>query len=251
MKWFPGFEDVDPRSVLGAGDVKYHVGATGTYVTSSGQGNRDSSGLQTQVTWKQWTPVAMGRVRAKQTRYGRDSKNKIVPIVMHGGRRVPQDREFGQRPSNLADLKGYNRRRHHPYHCQQSDWLHDPPGAGNILRVSLPISPRRQFGPGISRKTQKIPMPSCASAKIAGRISLKVWQRCSCGHHRLSAATATVKWTIPPSRNRACMKRIKNHPPLWKIYAERTGIDTTQNRGKSPRRIRRRTAQSARIDEDS
>ena len=24
-----GFEDVDPRSVLGAGDVKYHVGATG------------------------------------------------------------------------------------------------------------------------------------------------------------------------------------------------------------------------------
>src|SRR5208282_295819 len=30
-----GFEDVDPRSVLGAGDVKYHVGATGTYTTSS------------------------------------------------------------------------------------------------------------------------------------------------------------------------------------------------------------------------
>src|ERR1700749_1666360 len=25
-----GFEDVDPRSVLGAGDVKYHIGATGT-----------------------------------------------------------------------------------------------------------------------------------------------------------------------------------------------------------------------------
>src|SRR5260370_13936727 len=30
-----GFEDVDPRSVLGAGDVKYHVGATGTYDTSA------------------------------------------------------------------------------------------------------------------------------------------------------------------------------------------------------------------------
>src|ERR1700737_2613891 len=28
-----GFEDMNPRSVLGAGDVKYHVGATGTYVT--------------------------------------------------------------------------------------------------------------------------------------------------------------------------------------------------------------------------
>src|SRR5260370_24966934 len=30
-----GFEDVDPRSVLGAGHVKYHVGAPGTYVTTS------------------------------------------------------------------------------------------------------------------------------------------------------------------------------------------------------------------------
>src|SRR5690349_10680458 len=26
-----GFEDVDPRSILGGGDVKYHMGATGTF----------------------------------------------------------------------------------------------------------------------------------------------------------------------------------------------------------------------------
>src|SRR6266700_3503990 len=30
---FAGFEDVDPRSVLGSGDVKYHMGATGEYTT--------------------------------------------------------------------------------------------------------------------------------------------------------------------------------------------------------------------------
>src|SRR5882762_11567535 len=30
---FAGFEDVDPRSVLGSGDVKFHVGATGEYRT--------------------------------------------------------------------------------------------------------------------------------------------------------------------------------------------------------------------------
>src|SRR5262249_34689418 len=30
---FAGFEDVDPRSVLGGGDVKYHQGATGDYQT--------------------------------------------------------------------------------------------------------------------------------------------------------------------------------------------------------------------------
>src|SRR6202007_2616428 len=33
---FAGFEDVDPRSVLGSGDVKYHMGATGEYVARSG-----------------------------------------------------------------------------------------------------------------------------------------------------------------------------------------------------------------------
>src|ERR1039458_9093211 len=34
---FAGFEDVDPRSVLGSGDVKYHMGATGEYITRSGK----------------------------------------------------------------------------------------------------------------------------------------------------------------------------------------------------------------------
>src|SRR5271157_558909 len=32
---FAEFEDVDPRSVLGSGDVKYHMGATGEYVTGA------------------------------------------------------------------------------------------------------------------------------------------------------------------------------------------------------------------------
>src|ERR1700679_4179840 len=33
---FSKFEDVDPRSILGGGDVKYHVGATGDYPTRNG-----------------------------------------------------------------------------------------------------------------------------------------------------------------------------------------------------------------------
>src|ERR1700743_3728027 len=34
---FSKFEDVDPRSILGGGDVKYHVGATGCYATRNGK----------------------------------------------------------------------------------------------------------------------------------------------------------------------------------------------------------------------
>jgi 2-oxoglutarate dehydrogenase E1 component len=48
-----GFEDVDPRSVLGAGDVKYHVGATGTYITTTGK----EIGIHlVSNPWKRWIP---------------------------------------------------------------------------------------------------------------------------------------------------------------------------------------------------
>ena len=43
---FSKFEDVDPRSILGGGDVKYHVGATGEYETRSGKKSRPALGLE-------------------------------------------------------------------------------------------------------------------------------------------------------------------------------------------------------------
>ena len=35
---FAGFEDVDPRSILGGGDVKYHMGATGVFKAGGARG---------------------------------------------------------------------------------------------------------------------------------------------------------------------------------------------------------------------
>src|SRR3984893_11836691 len=64
-----GFEDVDPRSVLGAGDVKYPVGATGTYVTSGGK-SLNIHIVSNPSHLEAVDPVAMGRARAKQTRRG-------------------------------------------------------------------------------------------------------------------------------------------------------------------------------------
>ena len=43
-----GFEDVDPRSVLGAGDVKYHVGATGVYTSAIRPENQHSPRVESQ-----------------------------------------------------------------------------------------------------------------------------------------------------------------------------------------------------------
>src|SRR5207245_9070691 len=109
-----GFEDVDPRSVLGAGDVKYHVGATGTYVTSTGKKigiNLVSNPSHLEAV----DPVAVGRVRAKQTRYGLrgpyvdrspETLNRVVATVMHGDAAFDGHGIFAE-TMNLADLKAH------------------------------------------------------------------------------------------------------------------------------------------------
>ena len=67
---FAGFEDVDPRSVLGSGDVKYHVGATGEYRTREAAASSDVHLASNPSHLEAVDPVVMGRARAKQTRVG-------------------------------------------------------------------------------------------------------------------------------------------------------------------------------------
>src|SRR3984885_14845098 len=102
---FAGFEDVDPRSVLGGGDVKYHIGATGVYTGVSGGPIRIHL-VSNPSHLEAVDPVALGRARAKQTHLGRDGKSKVLPVLMHG------DAAFaGQGVTaetlNLANLRGY------------------------------------------------------------------------------------------------------------------------------------------------
>src|SRR5579863_1539112 len=66
---FAGFEDVDPRSVLGSGDVKYHMGATGEYTTRSG-GKVHIHLVSNPSHLEAVDPVTVGRTRAKQNRTG-------------------------------------------------------------------------------------------------------------------------------------------------------------------------------------
>src|SRR5277367_6417378 len=89
---FARFEDVDPRSVLGSGDVKYHMGATGNFLAANGR-TVEMHLVSNPSHLEAVDPVAMGRARAKQTRHGvdgpiidrsRETLNKVWPIVMHG-----------------------------------------------------------------------------------------------------------------------------------------------------------------------
>ncbi|MGB8013293.1 MAG: 2-oxoglutarate dehydrogenase E1 component [Terriglobales bacterium] len=102
---FAEFEDVDPRSVLGSGDVKYHMGATGEYVTKSGK--KIHIHLASNPSHLEAVdPVTVGRTRAKQDRAGEGGKAKYLPVLVHG------DAAFaGQgitaETMNYADLAGY------------------------------------------------------------------------------------------------------------------------------------------------
>ncbi len=103
---FAGFEEHDPKSWLGSGDVKYHLGATGVWRTPKGKEVKihlSSNPSHLEVV----CPVAMGRARAKQVRLGDATGRRVLPVLMHG------DSAFaGQGISaealNFANLPGFS-----------------------------------------------------------------------------------------------------------------------------------------------
>ena len=104
---FAEFEgDIDPLSTQGSGDVKYHLGATGTHRAPSGKEivvsvSPNPSHLEAV------DPVVEGIVRPKQDRRGDVKRERVMPILIHG------DAAFaGQgvvmETLNLSQLPGYH-----------------------------------------------------------------------------------------------------------------------------------------------
>ena len=101
-----GFEDVDPRSTFGGGDVKYHMGATGDY--TGPDGHKMSIHLVSNPSHLEAVdPVALGRVRAKQVRLDDDKRHeKVFPIVLHGDAAFAGQGILAE-TLNMALLPGY------------------------------------------------------------------------------------------------------------------------------------------------
>src|SRR5580700_3302235 len=217
---FAGFEDVDPRSVLGGGDVKYHVGATGVYTGASGRPVRIHL-VSNPSHLEAVDPVALGRARAKQTRIGRDGKAKVLPILMHG------DSAFaGQgitaETLNLANLRGYN--------------------VGGTIHVivnnliGFTTNPSDAYsGRFSSDLAKRLPIPifhvngEDADAVVrAGRMALEYRYEFGSdsvvdligfrrhGHSEVDDPTITQP---------ILYRKIKDHPMLFQIYAKNTGQD--------------------------
>src|SRR5437764_6997753 len=101
---FAKFEDVDPRSILGGGDVTYHQGATGTFTGRNGK-TINLHLVSNPSHLEAVDPVATGRVRAKQVRFG--GVDTILPVVIHGDAAFAGQGIWAE-TLNLASVDGYS-----------------------------------------------------------------------------------------------------------------------------------------------
>ncbi len=104
---FSEFEDIkDPNSIAGSGDVKYHLGASGTYKTRNGKSITVS--VASNPSHLEWVnPVVQGITRAKQTRM-KDSKEhkRIMAVLIHGDAAFAGQGVVAE-TLNLSQLSGY------------------------------------------------------------------------------------------------------------------------------------------------
>ena len=218
---YAGFEDVDPRSILGGGDVKYHQGATGFREFN---GRRMKIHLVSNPSHLEAVdPVAMGRVRAKQTRRGAEGKRQTLHVLMHGDSAFAGQGIWAE-TLNMSYLEAY--------------------GVGGTINIivnnllGFTTNPAEYAsGRFASDLAKRLPIPifhvnaeDPDAVVRVGRWALEYRYRfCSDvlidligyrrhGHSEVDDPTITQPLVYA---------KIKAHPPLYEIYAKRLGTDVT------------------------
>ena len=110
---FGQFEDIAPDSVMGSGDVRYHLGATGTYRGASGR-DLDVHLVSNASHLEAVDPVVMGRARARQERLAAtgspgavEPRAGVVPIVLHGDAAFA-GQGIAAETLNLSEIPGFS-----------------------------------------------------------------------------------------------------------------------------------------------
>jgi len=217
---FAGFEDVDPRSVLGSGDVKYHMGATGEYITRGG--NKVHIHLVSNPSHLEAVdPVTVGRTRAKQDRFGEGGGEKYLPLLVHGDAAFAGQGILAE-TMNYADLPGYT----------VGGTIHVV--VNNLLGFTTSYLEEHstRFAACIARR-QSIPIFHVNGEDVdavvrVARLATEYRYRFGTdvvidligyrrhGHSEVDDPTITQPLLY---------KRIKEHPPLWEIYADDAGAN--------------------------
>src|ERR1700691_2178599 len=217
---FARFEDVDPRSVLGGGDVKYHMGATGDFSAADGR-TVGIHFVSNPSHLEAVDPVAIGRARAKQTRAGESGRKEIVPVLMHG------DAAFaGQgitaETLNMAEVPGFTVggsvniivNNLIGFTTVPRD-LHSSQFSSDLAkRLPIPIFHVNAEDPEAVARVGRIAMEYRYAFNSPAVVDLIGYRRH--GHSEVDDPTITQ-----PLRYR----KILAHPQLWQIYAKKIGVD--------------------------
>ena len=227
---FAGFEDVDPRSVLGGGDVKYHMGATGEYVTRSGAKIHIHL-VSNPSHLEAVDPVTVGRTKAKQDRAGDGGRAKFVPLLVHGDGAFAGQGIFAE-TLNYADVAGYTVGG--TVHVIVNNLLgfttlprelHSARFAAQLARrQSVPIF--HVNGEDVDAVVRVGRMATEYRYQFGSDVVVDMIGYRRHGHSEVDDPTITQPLLY---------KAIKEHPPLWEVYADDTGAGNVQERVKEIR----------------
>jgi len=225
---FAGFEDVDPRSVLGGGDVKYHMGATGEYTTRTGAKIHIHL-VSNPSHLEAVDPVTVGRTRAKQDRAGEGGSKRFLPLLVHGDGAFAGQGVFAE-TLNLADIPAYT-----------------VGGTVHVIvnnLIGFTTTPRElhssRFAAQLARR-QDVPIFHVNAEDVdavirVGRLALDYRYTFSndvvvdlIGYRRHGHSEVDDPTITQP----LIYKAIKDHPPLWEIYAEDNDLQNAQSRADS------------------
>ena len=227
---FAGFEDVDPRSVLGSGDVKYHMGATGEYVTKSG-GKVHIHLVSNPSHLEAVDPVTVGRTRAKQDRTGEGGREKYLPLLVHGDAAFAGQGVLAE-TMNYADLPGYT----------VGGTIHVV--VNNLIGFTTSYTEEHstRFAACIARR-QSIPIFHVNAEDVDAVVRVARMAT----EYRYQFGTDVVIDLIgyrrhghsevddPTITQPLLYKKIKEHPPLWEIYADDIGDTGAQAKAEAIR----------------
>ena len=217
---FAEFEDVDPRSVLGSGDVKYHMGATGEYITRSGK--KIHIHLASNPSHLEAVdPVTVGRTRAKQDRAGVGGEKKYLPVLVHGDAAFAGQGVTAE-TMNYADLSGFtvggtihiivNNLIGFTTNCREE---HSSRFSAQLARrQSIPIF--HVNGEDVDAVIRIARIATEYRYKFGTDVVVDLIGYRRHGHSEVDDPTVTQPLMY---------KAIKEHPPLYQIYAKALGVD--------------------------
>ncbi len=217
---FAEFEDVDPRSVLGSGDVKYHMGATGEYVTRTG--SKIHIHLVSNPSHLEAVdPVTVGRTRAKHDRTGEGGREKYLPLLVHGDSAFAGQGIVAE-TLNYADLPGYTVGGTIHIIANNLIGFTTVPREEHSSRFSAQLARRQSIpifhvnGEDVDAVVQVGRMAAEYRYKFSSDVVVDLIGFRRYGHSEVDDPTITQPLLY---------REIKEHPPLYEIYADDIGVE--------------------------